>query len=203
MRGFGEPSQQQEGKVFGDFNTTRPYAWGFGDPSTGVDYAEQPDAGFGDVVPESILQVLQMPTRDLPDDGGIIVTLVGQFPDLGNQKGVQGAGPFLVTLVDAHTGEKYPKDMVGCHSGLIGKGNQCTTDLRHEKLRFVLPPLPLSEYSIEIRYGDNFRQTISFPNAFRVVHRTREIETYGARSNLSTVFNAGPRLEQMEKLRGE
>lgn len=202
MRGFGEPSEQRESKVFGDFDTTRLYPWGFGDPSAGADYVEQPDAGFGDVVPESILQVLQMPTRDLPDDGGIIITVVGDFPDLGCQVGIKRAGPFLVELVDVHTGDVYPKDMTGCHSGLIGKGSNCETDLRHKKLRFVLPPLPLSEYSIKIRYGDNFVQAIVFANAFRIVHRTREIETYGAREQLSTVFNAGPRLIQMEKLRG-
>ncbi len=202
MRGFGEPSEQREGRVFGDFNTTRLYPWGFGDPSAGVDYEEQPDAGFGDVIPDAILQVLLTPNRDLPDDGGIILTILGDFPSLGKQKGFEGAGPFQIQLLDIHTNERYPKDRVGCHSGLIGEGGKCRTGILHQKLKFVLPPLPLSEYTIEIRYGDNFRNLISMPNAFRIVHRSREQETYGGRTNLSTVFNTGPRLASMEKLRG-
>ncbi len=202
MRGFGEPSEQREGRVFGDLNTTRPYAWGFGDPSTGVDYAAQPDAGFGDIVPDALLHSLHMPTSDLPDDGGIIVTILGEFPALGKQKNVTAAGPFRVQLLDVHTGERYPKDMPGCHSGLIGKGSNCSTDLRHSELRFVLPPLPLSEYTVEIRYGNNFETRIEFFNAFRIVHRTRESETYSGRSHLSVVFNTGARLPQMEKIRG-
>ena len=202
MRGFGEPSEQREIKVFEDLNTTRPYPWGFGDPSAGVDYEEQPDAGFGDVVPDAILQILQMPSRDLPDDGGIIVSIRGDFPALGTQRGREGAGPFQIQLLDIHTGQRYPKDRVGCHSGLVGKGGNCQTDASHRILKFVLPPLPLSEYTIEIRYGDNFRTKIVMPNAIRIVHRTREQETYGARSNLSEVFYPGARLHSMEKLRG-
>ena len=203
MRGFGEPSEQQEGLVFGEHVTARPYPWGFGDPSAGADYASQPDAGFGDIIPEAVLGILRVPSRDLPDDGGLFIQIEGTFPGLGTERLVSEAGPFQIQLLDVHTGERYPKDVVGCHSGLIGKGNKCFTDLRHEKLGFVLPPLPLSEYTIEIRYGDNLETKIEVPNAFRVVHRTRESETYGARSNLSSVFKTGARLSDLEELRGK
>lgn len=203
MRGFGEPSEQRQGKVFSTHTTGILYPWGFGDPDAGVDYASQPDAGFGDILPAAGLGMLLSPTRDLPDDGGIFIEVNGIFPALGNSPLVTEAGPFQVQLLDIHTGERYPKDVVGCHSGIIGKGNKCYTNLRHSKLGFVLPPLPLSEYTIEIRYGDSLETLITLVNAFRIVHRTREVETYGARSHLSSVLNPGARLSDLETLRGK
>lgn len=205
MRGFGEPSEQVEILVFGDKTTARPYPWGFGDPysGSGIDLQAQPDLGFGDVMPEANLGVLLVPTRDLPDDGGLIIEISGDWPDLGAQKGEAGAGPFQIRLRDASTGIAYPKETVGCHGGRIGSGTRCFTDVRHEVLSFVLPPLPLSVFSIEIRYGDGFRTLITIPDAFRVVHRSRASEIYGGRANLSTRFETGPRLSDLETLRGQ
>lgn len=203
MRGFGEPSEQVEMRVFGDRITSRPYPWGFGDPSEGADYQAQPDAGFGDILPDVVLGVLLISGRDLPDDGGILLKVAGDYPSLGFRRGLEAAGPFQVQLKDVHSGDRYPKDMTGCHSGIVGKGNECFTDVHHKRLSFVLPPLPLSEFSIEIRHGDFLENLIVIPSAFRVVHRTREAETYGGRSHISAILNPGARFPDLEKSRGE
>jgi len=202
MRGFGEPSSQVENSIFG-LTTTRPYSWGFGDPSAAVNLETQPDLGFGDVMPDSRFVILVGGARGVPDDGGVIITLRGHWPSLNKPKGNLRAGPFLVRLKDRVTGLVYPQDEFGCHSGRVGGTWECTTDIRHETLTFVLPPLPLSDFDIEIRFGHNWLGLITLPRAFRVLHRVRASETYNNRKQLAVRFASGPRFPGQEKLRGD
>lgn len=204
MRGYGSPSNGVAERVFLR-DTAVGYDWGYGDPSSGVVIPPKIDWGYGDRMPNRFFAVLSAPGRLVPDSGGILLVLrSGSWPENEGIRLQTRSGPFLVRLRDAATNEVYPKDMFGCHSGRVGHEWKCFTDLRHEALSFVMPPVPPAVYDIDIRYGGvGFPRLITVPKAIHVVNRTRSLNVYNSRVALPTRFNTGPRMPRLEILVGE
>ena len=204
MRGYGSPSNGVAERAF-EKDTAIGYDWGYGDPSTGVVTPPKIDWGYGDRKPDRFFAVLSAPGQLVPDSGGILLTLrSGSWPSHDAIRMHSRSGPFLVRVKDSATAEVYPKDMFGCHAGRIGHEWKCYTDLRHEALSFVLPPLPPAQYDIEVRHGGaGFPNLIVIPKAFEVVYRTRSANTYNARKVFPTRFATGARIPSLEILVGE
>lgn len=204
MRGYGAPSSGSATSIFG-LATASPFDWGYGDPNAnGLVDDPYLDLGYGSVMPNRFFAVLVAARREINDDGGVLIRFrMGAWPDNGAIRMAQRSGPFRVKLVNAKTGDIYPQDMAGCHSGRIGKGIDCETDLRHEELSFVMPPVPPAEYNVEVLYGAGFVQKITIPKAFRVIHRGRNSSRYMGRSAIASRFNAGARTAKLEKPMGE
>ena len=122
MRGYGAPSSGTASTLFG-LATAGTQDWGYGDPNNGNVRPDYLDLGYGSVFPDRFRAVLVRPgSRLMPDSGGILIHLrMGAWPAHGRVPGGERSGPFLVRCVNASTGDVYPQDMFGCHSGRVGK----------------------------------------------------------------------------------
>lgn len=194
MRGFGTPI---------DTNAD-PYDWGFGAPSPDEWDASELELGFGEPLDTAFVPVI-VSGLPLPDDGGEIVSLAGDWPDLGNPPG-QPSGPFRVRLIDGD-GVTWPDParVLGCYSARVtlrngGKGPYCETDIRRRTLDFSIPPLPPGTYDVEVAWGPHWSTKLLLEAAVSVIYRLRSHQEYGMRVTYPNRYAVGPRVPQMEPL---
>lgn len=108
-----------------------------------------------------------------------------------------GTGPFLVRLVD-NANDIWPDDRLGCWSGEPGRGFEIWTLRDRRRFRFVLPPLPLGEYTLRVLNpaGDT---VLEVPQLFRVVRRQRPWPIgYGFSRAFPQTWPLGDRHPQLE-----
>lgn len=174
-RGYGSPTTL--GGVDGAPNS---YDWGYGSPTPTTWADTEYDTGYGSPRTELIVEQVQLYIENdppwLPDDGGVMVGLLAQWPVLG---------PYRVRLRD-QAGVAYPDDGTFCHSGKLGQGSDVyVADVSaSDELRFVLPPVPVGNYDVEVMWGLNYGSLGVVPGLIDVVFRTRCMPTYRVRSRL-------------------
>ena len=159
MLGFGSPS------VLGD--PAGIYDWGFGDPSPTGPGIVDIDWGFGDV-PVLPPEFIVSPER-LPDEGGVIVALRGDWPIVG---------PYHVQLYQSFTGQEFPDSGVApgasapllltstgrvlsrgspywCYTGILPKTLGANSLIPNPDgfLYFILPPIPPGLYDVKVSWG--------------------------------------------------
>lgn len=192
---FGDEDAAQFNGMFGD---------GFGDPSDVIDPG-MPQSGFGDnpdgwfgvifpVDPQGLGAILY------PDDGGLVVTILGDFKDIGPW--------FRVKVKNTDTNTFYPLDQVSLRSALADEAFQFKAELDQNRVRFALPPLPRGPYDIYL-YWDAapdgpFQPFKVSAAAFTVVFRHRRQETWMIRNQLPPQWKgAGPRAITVEPMLGD
>ena len=185
MHGYGSPSS-------GSLSPDR----GYGSPST---YTTTADLGYGSHRITRYIPVV-IGGSTIGDSGGIVIRLrMGEWPHNGREVLEARSGPFTVRIVDAVSGQIYPRDRFGCHSTRLGGGHACETDLRHEVLTFECPPLPTGSYHIDIYYGGpGLPYKIRATSALTVVLRGRNSHVYAGRAVLPSRWTMGARLAQLE-----
>lgn len=182
-RGFGSP------EVIG---TTDPdpgkYDAGFGSPFPSEFSADQYDTGFGSPLDELVVESVQLALESgvpwLPDDGGVMVTLLAVWPT---------KGPLKIRL-RGQTGVPFPVEGGFCHSGKVGQGTDIyvADDTAVDELRFAMPPVPAGLYDVEVLWGLNQGESATATQLLEVVFRNRSIPTYRVRSRLPSQWARGP-----------
>lgn len=189
--GWGSPSS------VGAPTAETVYDWGYGSPSNvGTPTAQVvSDTGWGSpylTVSAASLSMLS-PPGDMPDEGGVLVTVLGVWPK---------TGPYRVRLYD-QAGVAYPNDpgKVYCHSGKVGQGVDIfVANVGTDVLQFVLPPLPVGLFDLEILYGTNFGTTVTVTDFLNIVTRNRVQQVYSVRRRLQPLYKTGPRRSAAERL---
>lgn len=167
-----------------------PAGW---DPST-----DALDLGFGDEPLGMASPVLVVPINAalagvnvLPDDGGCIVSLSGDF----------SAWPtYKVQVQNSFTAETYPlPPLPGCLSVVPGENYQIQPMPNLQILRFALPSLPPAVYDVLVYFGPNYGESmLPVPKAFRVIRRHFSLEQYSLRQLPGAWYGTGPRALQTE-----
>lgn len=182
-RGFGSPTQI--GGVDPDPNS---YDWGFGSKTPSTWASTEYDTGFGspriELISAAVQLVLESGVPWLPDDGGVMVTLLAVWPTLG---------PFRVRL-HGQSGVVYPIEGGFCHSGKLGPGSSLfvVDTAAPDTLQFVLPPVPVGLYDVEVQWGLSFGDTSTIEDLIDVVFRNRSVPTYRIRHRYSPEYLTGP-----------
>jgi hypothetical protein len=113
---------------------------GFGSPG-GLLSTQDYGFGSGSRFRDPVLQIMpysfQYPLY--PDEGGVLVRIMGQFPI---------RGPWRVRITSDAGATLHPVGKVGCYSGVIGQGYLCHTNFYRNALVFVLPPVPVGLYDV-------------------------------------------------------
>ena len=176
---------------FGSFSalSTQLGDLGFGSP-TPAGGPSPGDLGFGSEQGLPVGLSIVQPALEYdqyPDDGGVIVRVLGQWPN---------TGPFVIRIQSTGGGVLYPEGKPGCYSGIIGQGHLCYTDPTSRLLSFVLPPLPVGSYNLIVQTGSNplIVQQVTVPG-LTVIRRLQADEVYRARQTFppTTYGAAGPR----------
>lgn len=108
-----------------------------------------------------------------PDDGGVVVTATGRFP----QRAV---------TVDVTAGAVSRR----CYSGVLGQGDQCVSADR-TSLEFVVPPMPVGgPYALTFTDTEN-GQSVQF-TGITYVQRTYETNLYSMRAACPPPRAVGP-----------
>lgn len=203
--GYGAPA------ALGVPGVGEEYPWGYGDPAGGTFGQGIESGGYGSIFgigPANI--VVQVQGNVAPDDGGVVVTLIGPWPD---------RGPYRVRLVNAN-GYTFPTDGSWCWCGVPSPyvpavpppgGAPATippadrapwdlyTDVTQETLSFILPPLPpQSNYAIRVYSGPTFQTTFDVTPGVKVVYRARTPMTYRLRSEFPPWVATSARTIQQE-----
>lgn len=178
------------------FGSNQAPDWGFGDVEPSPWDGVVRSWGFGDVAPLATLPVSieGEAGQVFPDDGGEIVTLIAPWP---------AVGPYRVRLI-ASGGAAFPTGgfctapLVVRLGAIVARDNPqvCFTGAARRRLSFILPPLPVDLYSVEVTR--NGEVTTLF-NALRVVFRQRCIEDYRIRSAFPGNYTTGPRALSLER----
>lgn len=182
-RGYGSPTL-----IGGADPAPNSYDWGYGSltPTTWAD--TEYDTGYGspriELITESVQLVLVNGVPWLPDDGGVVVTMMATWPTLG---------PFRVRLRD-QVGVPFPIEGGFCHSGVAGQGfNIFVADtVAPDEMRFVLPPVPVGLYDVEVLWGLNFGSVGVVDDLIDVVFRNRSVPTYRIRHRFPELYKTGP-----------
>jgi len=212
MYGFGEPSgltpDTSLGPVGGELPVTADHlGWGWGDPPASGWAGGETDWGFGD--PETLAgdHILWVSSKELPDDGGELITLLSAWTEIG---------PWRVRLIQTHTGQIFPNadaPLPYCKSPVPGFGERCYTNILMEtvggvltptpgtQLSFVLPPLPTGKYDCEL-IPPTGAGTVLMQNVMEVIWRNRSAEVYVIRNRWPLLFSAGQRTLRHEELLG-
>ena len=142
--GYGTPSGP------GDPSAGDEYGWGYGDPDGGSFGSGAQSGGYGSPFffsPSAFVPLpLSLPYGAAPDDGGVLLTVVGAWPT---------KGPYRVRLVNSG-GYVFPSDGRWCWSGVQGAGYDCVTDLLQQSLTFATPNAPPGVYAGRFYYGPAF-----------------------------------------------
>jgi hypothetical protein len=136
-------------------------------PSTGIlgGSLGLPTGGILGVSGSSII-VTGIDVAEVPDDGGVKITLTGAFPI-----GVE----ILVNVTD---GAKIDRR---CFSGVPGQGSSCFTE-DGATLSFVSPPLPPSAVRYDLVLVPDVGSPLTVPEALLAVHRTFAANLFSLRS---------------------
>lgn len=148
--------------------------YGYGTPTSfllGVlppDLEAYQDTGYGS--PYASITV-QFPAAGLvvPDDGGFVVRLAGNWPKVG---------PYQVSITDAD-GEIFR-----CHTVAFGKGGpfDCWTDDDANQLRFGTPRCHVGTYDLTISWLEGGLQEAAYPASVTVERRTLHPTVYTERA---------------------
>jgi hypothetical protein len=174
-RGYGSPTL-----IGGVDPAPNSYDWGYGSPTPTTWDATEYDTGYGapriELITESVQLVLESGVPWLPDSGGVIVTMVATWPT---------TGPFRVRLRD-QTGVPYPIEGGFCHSGKVGQGSDIyvADATAPDELRFVMPPVPVGLYDVEVLWGLGWGTVGVVDNLIDAVFRNRSVPTYRVRRRL-------------------
>jgi hypothetical protein len=161
------------------------------------------DLGFGDEpmgMDVPVLIVLFDPALSgfysrLPDDGGVVMTLQGDF---------SVAKTFKVRIKNTFTGELFPlSPLPGCLAVVPAKTSGTGWEIEPlvdlKRLQFALPALPPAVYSIKVYFGANYAQELpELSSAFRVIRRHHTPEQYTLRGLPEHWYGTGPRVIQNE-----
>lgn len=157
---------------FGSPDDLGGYDAGFGSPD---DWGPG-DTGFGS--PSDLTGATLGGSREIADDGGEILELVGTFLP----------GPYKVWIVSA-AGEP-----ILCYGAVQGQGSTCWPNAAKNRLPFVTPPLPLGVYSVQVE-----NETI--PDTLTVVYRTWKTGVFSLRTRWpQEVYPTGPQSVKREML---
>ncbi len=150
---------------------------GYGHPTGAFDAYGRNYTGYGD--PYFVLGAYVSIPADgyVPDDGGIIVTLSGEFPH---------PGPYTVTI-----GGKAAR------SGVLSGAGRCYPNAALDTLRFVMPPLVPGTYAIDLAWPGG-HDTV--PAALTVIRRHRASGIYDLRRMLPPTRKLGARTIENEQL---
>jgi hypothetical protein len=146
----------------------------------------------------------------MPDDGGEIVEVQGDWPEIG---------PWRITCVQSFTTQTFPEataPLPYCSSPVPGYAERCYTDTVEVEelgsmvtkpgtsLRFVIPILPPGVYDVKIELPPPalLGSEIVLEKAFTVVWRNRSIETYTYRRRFPSNYSLGVRNITIEPLLG-
>ena len=197
MKGYGSSGSDAEGF----------FDWGYGDPTpAGFDPATDPlDLGYGSVPTAAFVPTVAKGAI-VPDDGGAIFALAGEWPSLGVPPGMR-AGPFRVQFV-ARDGTVYPDPTkrFGCYSARVnirqgGRGTACETNLARTRLEFASPVAPPGVYDVRVSWGPHWAEGVTASGAVTVVYRHRSLSEYTIRSSLPELYKgAAPRAAGSERL---
>jgi hypothetical protein len=191
FRGIGaEGVADPDGWFDFSFGDEPPAGW---DPS-----ADALDLGFGDEPMGMASPVLVVPlapavtgTTVLPDDGGCVVTLSGDFSTWPTYK---------VRIQNSFTAETYPlTPLPGCLSVVPGEGYEIVPMPNLQALRFALPAMPPAVYDILVSFGPNYAESmLPVAKAIRVIRRHFSLEQYTLRRLPDIWYGTGPRVLQSE-----
>lgn len=181
MRGFGS-----------SYDGDEPFDWGFGDPTP--DEIGAGDRGFGSPADGSFPAYIVH--RQIPDDGGTILSIPGQWPI---------RGPYRVRLQRGPTVYPDPATTLGCYSAIPtprggGKGSLCEATRDLAALVFSVPPLPPGTYDVVVAWGVAWGESLTLPGAFTVVYRGRCPGEYRLRSAFPGRARTGPRSDMQSPL---
>jgi len=183
-RGFGSPTL-----IGGVDPDPGSYDWGFGSPTPAAWDDTEYDTGFGSPRIELIVEQVAviMPVTEvpwMPDDGGVVVTVMAQWPS---------KGPFRVRLRD-QSNVAYPLAGGYVHSGNVNTGFDIyvADTSAPDELRFVLPPLPVGLYDIEFLWGIGLGTSAIATKLLDVVFRNRSMPTYRIRGRFPQEWKTGP-----------
>lgn len=150
---------------------------GFGHPTGAYGGFGDNLLGFGDPLRVAGAAVVVPAHGIVPDDGGVLVTLVGLFPD-SSYRATVGGEP--------------------AHSGVVGQGYDLLPQAGGRQLRFVQPPLPVGARDLTLASVGGSETVVA---AFTVVRRHRASEVYALRRWLPPGLRAvGPRAPSDEEL---
>jgi hypothetical protein len=202
--GFGSPSLDSINSDATSTITTTftVFDWGFGSPTggifaisyTGLTETSWPDStAYSDTACGSPFMVFEEPPYisanigGFPQEGGSVAKL---FTNLD-----AGLGAYYIRFYQTVSGAKqyYPSAAHEAYSAIPGEGTALYPRNASTHLRFVIPPLPLGVYSLEILHGPNKIFVFNVANAFRTVPNPRDSETYATRNRFSSVFKVGNR----------
>jgi len=163
---------------------------GFGSPSAEGAYPVVGALGFGSPSPDWLaqnpnVQPYHLDFTNYPDDGGVVVRIVGSFPR---------TGPWTVRITSDGGATLHPLGEGGCYSGVVGKGAECYTDRNARVLMFVLPPVPLGVYDIWL--DDPTVGTlgaVKIIGQITVIRRGQAEEVYATRRTFPPRFKTGAR----------
>lgn len=213
VMGYGEPTA-----IVGAPEPPAYFGWGWGDPdpdtlhaaaSSGLTWSgTEIEWGYGDPAVLSASWISWLSPDEQPDDGGEIVELQAEWPEIG---------PWRITLEHHFTGAAFPPataPQIACQSPVPGFGTDCYTNVvtveiagtlveePGTKLRVALPVLPPGVYDVHIRPANSIVPPIVLAGAFRVIRRGRAMEVYSLRRRFPAFWQLGPRLELAETLLG-
>lgn len=171
---------------------------GFGDEPMGLDvgYLLIVPPGGPDGTPAMQGAATQFDT--LPDDGGVVMTLFGDFPD----------PTYKVRIKNHFTAETYPPSpLVGCLSVAPGRTAGVLWQIvplpDKKRLQFVLPAMPPATYDVQVAFGPGYAADLPvISKAFRVVRRHRTLEQYSLRALPPHWNGTGPRVLSAEQKLG-
>ena len=183
-RGHGSPT------LFGGVDPDpNSYDWGYGSKTPVAGWAATEfDTGYGspriELVVEAVQLVLESGVPWLPDDGGVMVTLVASWPV---------KGPYRVRLRD-QVSVPFPVEGGFCHSGKAGMGSDIYVAdiLAPDELKFVMPPVPPGLYDVEVLWGPDFGDIGVVTMLIDVVFRNRSVPSYRIRHRFPPLYKTGP-----------
>ena len=215
MRGYGDPAGQEITAFTSDTTTVFPWVLGYGDPDADTVYAAASHSdsfslvgphgwNYGDPAQLDNSSVLIASSKQVPDEGGVIVELLGDWPEIG---------PWRIRLQQVHTGLYFPGPSTYANSPSPGSGIDVETNKVEVEelgalvtkpgsvLRFVLPPLPTGMFSVSINTVVPLPTSeIVTEDLLEVIHRSRPLEVYTHRRRYPSPYSVGVRELTAESL---